>query len=51
MKDDNDKDHAPTQDNDITSLANFLFPFIREYFESEDGRKAFDEWQQKNNEG
>jgi hypothetical protein len=32
---------------EIESLARCFLPFIREYFESEDGQREFAEWQKK----
>jgi hypothetical protein len=32
----------------IDSFARFLVPEIRKYYESEEGKKAFEKWQQEN---
>lgn len=32
----------------IDSIARFLVPEIRKYYESEEDRKAFEKWQQEN---
>ena len=34
----------------IDSLARRLYPAMRKYFESEEGRKAFEEWKRKRKE-
>ncbi|MFZ5974245.1 MAG: hypothetical protein ACOYU3_02400 [Bacillota bacterium] len=33
--------------HEIESLARRLFPAIREYFESEEGQREFEEWKEK----
>ena len=33
--------------SEIESLARFLLPEIQRFFESEEGRKEFEEWKQK----
>jgi hypothetical protein len=33
-------------DHEIETLARCFLPCIREYYETEDGRKAFEEWEQ-----
>jgi ATP-dependent RNA circularization protein (DNA/RNA ligase family) len=37
-------------DNEIESLARCFLPYIREFYESEEGRKAFEEWERKEKE-
>ena len=36
-------------DHAIESFARCILPAIREYFESEEGQKEFDEWKAKRN--
>ena len=33
--------------HEIEALAECFLPFIREYYDSEEGQKEFDEWQNK----
>lgn len=45
----NEKDYVIPQ-RDIESLARCLLPQIQQYFESEDGKREFAEWQAKQKE-
>jgi len=38
------KSHIP--DHEIEALAECFLPFIRDYFDSEEGQREFEEWQQ-----
>lgn len=42
-----DADNIHVTDEMIDSLARCVFPLIRAYFESEEGRKEFNEWKNK----
>jgi hypothetical protein len=44
MGKDNNKSGVP--DNEIEALARCFLPAIREYYETEEGKRAFAEWEQ-----
>ena len=45
MKDGKDKNSPWLPDHEIEALARCFLPAMREYFESEEGKKEFEEWQ------
>jgi hypothetical protein len=47
MKKDKFKNTTGLPDHEIEALARCFLPYIREYYESEEGRIAFEEWERE----
>jgi hypothetical protein len=47
MKKDESKNTTGLPDHEIEALARCFLPYIREYYESEEGRIAFEEWERE----
>jgi hypothetical protein len=44
MKKDEFKNTTGLPDHEIETLARCFLPYIREYYETEEGKRAFEEW-------
>ena len=50
MKEIKNDNNSSLPDHEIEALTGCFLPAIREYFESEEGNNAFEEWQKKRKE-
>ena len=47
MKEIEIQDNSTIPDHEIEALAQCFLPYIRDYYDSEEGQKAFEDWSQK----